>query len=264
MGANERAGRRRRRPTVDDFILEGERVPLLFRKRVIAAVALVFVALVAGYFVASALLGFSTEIDAEPFRRWVDEHGAWGPIVFVLVLAFSVLFAPIPNAPIFIAAGLAWGPVLGSVYSVAGLLLGSVAAFWVARLAGRRHLRRLVGSRLAAQLDSLAETMGGRVIFWARMMPALNFDWISFVAGVTAISFRSFLGWSFLGMLLPTSVIVAAGDGLGRDFRITIAMGCVWLAGIVASAAYFWWRRRVSLRARIRSQEGGGRAVDES
>jgi uncharacterized membrane protein YdjX (TVP38/TMEM64 family) len=134
--------------------------------------------------------------------------------------------------------------VLGTVYSMLGMTLGSALAFGVARKLGRRHLRRLIGSKAARQIDRLAETMGGQVIFWARMLPVVNFDLISFVAGLTAISFWRFLIASFLGMLVPTTIAVVAGDSLGRDIRITLGLGAFWVAGIVGSAAYVWYRRR--------------------
>ncbi len=232
------------RPSLDDFVFEGEGTPLLLQKRVVAGVIGAFLVIVGAYLAVSLVFGLSTEIDAEPFRDWVERRGALGPTVFILAMAISVLFAPIPNAPIFIAAGLVWGSFLGTTYSVSGLLLGSVMAFYVSRAVGRRHLPRLVGARLALRVDALAETMGGRVIFWSRMLPVVNFDWVSFIAGVTAIRFRTFFVYSLLGMLLPTFVTVSAGDGLGRDFRVTLAMGGLWLVGIVASALYFWRRQR--------------------
>jgi len=81
-------------------------------------------------------------------------------------------------------------------------------------------------------------------VFWSRMIPAVNFDWISFVAGMTAVSFRVFIVYSFLGMLFPTAVAVVAGDGLGRDPRITLAAGGAWVGVILLSAGYFWMRRK--------------------
>jgi len=236
--------------TIDVLIEEGEETPLLLQRRTIAAIVVGFLLLVAGYATATEALGLQLEIDPEPFRNWVAQWGYWGPLVYILVLAASVLFAPIPNVPIFIAAGLAWGPVLGTAYSMAGMTLGSAAAFWVARRFGRRHLARLIGRKAAARLDRLAVEAGGQVIFWARMLPVVNFDLISFVAGLTAIAFRRFIVASFLGMLVPTSMAVVAGDSLGRDIRITLALAGVWVAGIVASAAYLWRRRRRSLARR--------------
>jgi len=231
------------RPTIDDFVFEGESTPLLLRKRVVFSIAAAFVAIVVGYIVAAEMLGVSYDIDAQPFREWVDRQGAWGPIVFVSAMALSVLFAPIPNAPIFVAAGLAWGPVIGTVYSMAGMMIGSVMAFYASRFLGRRHLGRLIGRKAAKRLDHIADNMGGRVIFWARMLPVVNFDWISFIAGLTSIRFTTFFFFSFLGTLTPTIVGVAAGDGLGRDIRITLGLGGLWVAGIVGSAMFLWYRR---------------------
>jgi len=234
---------------VDSFVFEGEETPLLLRGRVVASLAGVFVLLAVGYLVLARVLGWSYDINAGPFREWVDGWGAWGPVIFIAMMALAVLFAPIPNVPIFIAAGLAWGPIVGTAYSVTGLLIGSAMAFYVSRKFGRRHLPRLIGKKAAERLDGVAETMGGSVIFWSRMLPAVNFDWISFVAGMTSIRFTPFFVYSALGMLLPTFVAVAAGDGLGRDIRITLAYGGLWVAAIVASAGYFWYRRRRTLRA---------------
>ncbi|MBA4181600.1 MAG: hypothetical protein C0506_13500 [Anaerolinea sp.] len=238
------------RPGIDDFVYEGEATPLLLRGRVVAGIAAAFLVVAASYVTLSSVYGWSYDLNAGPLQEWVDSFGLLGPIVFILVLALSVLFAPIPNVPIFIAAGLAWGPFLGTAYSMAGTMLGSVMAFYAARWFGRRHLPRLIGAKATARLDNVVETMGGRVIFWSRMLPAVNFDWVSFVAGMTSIRFWPFFLASGLGMLLPTAVAVTAGDGLGKDLRITIAMGGLWVGGIVASAAFFWWRRQRSRRAR--------------
>jgi uncharacterized membrane protein YdjX (TVP38/TMEM64 family) len=243
------------RPSIDTFVFEGEEMPLLLRRPVVFTLVAVFLALVLGYVAAVRFFGLSLNFDAAPFKEWVDGFGVWGPIIFIAVMAASVLFAPIPNVPIFVAAGLAWGPVVGTLYSMAGLVLGSALAFQTARWLGRRHLGRLVGAKLAARLDHLADTMGGRVIFWSRMLPAVNFDWISFVAGMTSIRFMPFIIYSALGMLIPTALVVAAGDGLARDPRITLALVGVWMAALVGSAWYFWQRRR-----RWRAQHASGSA----
>lgn len=231
-------------PSLDEFVFESDQVPLLLQPKAIAILVASLIALIAAYAVAGGLLGLSWNIDAAPFRRWVDGFGPWGPLMFVAVMALSVLFAPIPNAPIFIAAGLAWGPVEGTIYSLIGLLIGSGMAFYASRWLGRRHLPRLIGHKAANHLDRLADTMGGTLIFWLRMLPAVNFDWISFAAGMTSMRFSVFMIFSALGMLLPTAITVAAGDGLGHDLRITFAMAGVWVFGIAVSAAFLWVRRR--------------------
>ena len=251
--ADDATSRQFRRPTLDDFAFAGEEVPLLLRKRALIVIAIGFAAVVAAYVIAAKVFGLSFDLNAKPFQEWVDGFGPWGPVIFILVMAFSVLFAPIPNVPIFIAAGLAWGPVIGTLYSMIGLLLGSSMAFYVARWFGRRHLPRLIGAKAALRLDDLSQTMGGQMIFWLRMLPAVNFDWISFAAGMTSMRFSVFIVFSALGMLLPTGLTVVAGDGLDGNLNVTIAMGGVWMAGIFASALFFWYRRR---RGRSQRVEG--------
>jgi uncharacterized membrane protein YdjX (TVP38/TMEM64 family) len=221
-----------------------DETPLLLRWPVIVGVSLVVVAVVGAYFIASAIWGISLEVDAEPFQEWVEDRGVFAPIVFIAVLAVSVLFAPIPNAPIFIAAGLAWGSFLGTVYSLIGCLVGSTLAFWAARWLGRRWLPRLIGRRTAERMDKIADSMGGRVVFAARMVPILNFDWLSYVAGVTSIRYSVFLLASALGMIVPTAAAVIAGDGLGRDLRLTAGALGAWLAAALLFAAWYYWRRR--------------------
>lgn len=231
------------RDSVDSFALASDINPILFRKSTMAILLGGSIAMGAAYVAVSEWLGLSYQIDAEPFQDWVDGFGALGPIVFIIAMAVSVLIAPIPGAPIFVAAGLAWGPVVGTIYSMTGLMIGSSLAFWLSRRLGRQHLPRLVGPRIASRLDDLADSMGGRVIFWARMLPVVNFDWISFVAGMTGIRFSTFFIASLAGSLVPTVVGVVAGDALGKDVRLTLAIGGVWVGALVLSAAYFWWRR---------------------
>jgi len=242
---------------LDAAMFSSESTPLLLQGRTIAAIIGVFVLIVGGYFLAARIFGFSLELDAEPFRNWVEGFGVFGPIIFIAVMAASVLFAPIPNVPVFAAAGLAWGPVLGTVYSMIGLLIGSSMAFFMARKLGRRWLPRLIGKRNAERMDGLADSMGGRVLFLARMLPVINFDWLSFFAGVTSISYRTFFVASALGMIVPTTAAVVAGDGLGRDLRITAAAIGAWLGTVALTAAFYWWRRR---RYLARKREEAARA----
>ncbi|MEO8541290.1 MAG: TVP38/TMEM64 family protein [bacterium] len=229
---------------LDHIALGGGETPLLLRKPFVIGLVVAFFATVLLYVVATQFWGLSFKIDAEPLRDWVKARGALGVIVFILFMAISVLFAPIPNVPIFIAAGLAWGPILGTVYCMIGLTIGSAAAFFVARKFGRKHLPKLIGHSAAARLDSVVDNFGGKVVFWTRLMPGVNFDWISFVAGMTSVPFRTFIVYSFLGMIPPTAVTVAMGDGLTRNPAITLALGGFWVVSILATAAYFWFRRK--------------------
>src|SRR5688572_5047237 len=100
---------------LDEMMFAGEETPLLLRPVVIAALVVIVIALAALYLAVTFVWDVSLTIDAEPFQEWVEELGFWGPIAYIGVMAAATLFAPIPNVPVFIAAGLAWGPVLGTI-----------------------------------------------------------------------------------------------------------------------------------------------------
>jgi uncharacterized membrane protein YdjX (TVP38/TMEM64 family) len=233
------------------IFLGDEGTPILFQRRTLAIITLLLIAIISAYVITTQLYDIPWTFEAGPFQDWVGDRGVWAPIVFIFVMAFSVLFAPIPNSPIFLAAGLAWGSALGSVYCMIGLLLGSSLAFLLARRLGRKHLPTLVGRKTAQRLDSLTDRMGNGLIFWARMLPVINFDWISYLAGLTPINFQRFFIYSTLGMLLPTVIAVVAGDSIGKDIRITLIIGSIWIGGIVLSGLFFWYRSQVSQGKKI-------------
>ena len=127
-----------------------------------------------------------------------------------------MVFAPIPNPPFMIAAGLIWGVTLGVVYAVIGQLIGAAIIFWISRRFGRRFIPRLAGEEGAERIDRLAKEMGPQLVFWWRMMP-ITFDFAAYAAGLTAISFRLFITLVLLGSIVPTAVVVSFGDSFNHS-----------------------------------------------
>src|SRR6516225_9637395 len=66
----------------------------------------------------------------------VLKWGAWGPICFMLLYAFGPSML-VPGAVMTLAAGLAFGTVRGSIYSVIGADLGALVAFAAGRFLGK-------------------------------------------------------------------------------------------------------------------------------
>src|SRR5690606_444601 len=60
--------------------------------------------------------------EPERLRAWVDSFGAVGPVVLVVVCAAQVIIAPIPGQVAGFVAGYLYGVILGTAYSMAGLI----------------------------------------------------------------------------------------------------------------------------------------------
>jgi uncharacterized membrane protein YdjX (TVP38/TMEM64 family) len=105
------------------------------------------------------------------------------------------------------AAMLVFGPLLGTAYSFGGALLGAAATYGLGRIAGRRTVRRIAGSRL----DRLSRELGRRGILavaTVRIIPVAPFTVINLVAGTTHINLRDFLLGTLIG--LAPGIIAAA------------------------------------------------------
>ena len=130
--------------------------------------------------------------DEEEFRAFLERAGVWMSIVFIAVQFLQVVILPIPSTVTVVAGSALFGPLLGSVYSLIGILLGSFTAFAVGRFAGYRVVAWLVGKET---LDKWLDKIKGKdKIFLSAMfvLPVFPDDVLCFVAGLSSMSFCLF------------------------------------------------------------------------
>ncbi|HEV2067108.1 MAG TPA: TVP38/TMEM64 family protein [Thermomicrobiales bacterium] len=177
------------------------------------AMVLVLASIVAGVLF-DAIFGRLIPLRPEGIREWLDGLGPWAPLVFIILLATAVVVSPIPSVPLDIAAGLAFGFVWGTVYVLIGAELGAIIAFLIARRLGRQWLARRLPQPAMTGIDAFAARRGIRALVLMRMLPVFNFDWVSYAAGLTSISFPAFALATLVGMIPPVMAIVAVGSTL--------------------------------------------------
>lgn len=218
----------------------GER-PLLLdpvrRRRIIGMAALVLAVV---FVIGDFALG---DLETDDIREWGEGLGLWGPVLLIAILAAAMVFAPIPNPPFMIAAGLIWGTVLGVVYAVLGQLIGAAIIFWISRRFGRQFIPRLVGERGAERVDMLAREIGPQLVFWWRMMP-ISFDFAAYAAGLTPMSFRVFMALVLFGSIVPTAVVVGFGDSLNHSWTARFVFGGLIIVALVTPATILYVRYR--------------------
>lgn len=205
--------------------------------RVLATLAICLaVPLVSGNAEAVEIAGFDIERD-------LPGLGVWGPIAIISLRFLAALFGVVPSSPVLLAAGATEGIVLGSIYVLIGALLGALTAFLIGRYLGRDFVER------RGWMDALAKTKFGGwlldektsqrrlmlAVFYCRLIPGINLDALSYVAGVTRIATWRFLLATF-GALLPyTVLLVAIGHQLvklGPTELIIVLLGILLLSAI--------------------------------
>lgn len=197
------------------------------------------------------LLGRQAGGQLESFQRTVAGLGIWGPVVFVAVYVVAcVLFGP--GGVLTIAAGALFGLGLGFLTAFTGAVLGSSAAFLIARHLARAAVGRWVdGNRRLAAIDRAIAREGLKITFLLRLSPLVPFTLLNYALGLTQVRWRDFLLASFgmiPGTLLYVSLGTAAG-GLATPNAHTSGQQLLWIAGVIATLLVTLTITRIARRA---------------
>ncbi len=199
------------------------------------------------------LLSQVIHIRPEAVQTRIDRFGALAPVAYVLGLSLTVVLTPIPSLPLDIAGGLAFGLWRGTLYILIASMLGATADFYIARALGRAFVVRHVKPDTVAVIDGLARRLGGRALFVMRIEPLFNFKWVSYAAGLTALSYRVYAVATLLGTALPALGIAYVGATLlshpGRSALVLglLSLGTLLpliLAAIAGALTYVFRRSR--------------------
>ncbi|MEM6447229.1 MAG: TVP38/TMEM64 family protein, partial [Cyanobacteria bacterium P01_D01_bin.123] len=77
-------------------------------------------------------LGFRLDFNwltVEDMQSAIAQAGIFGPLLYVIALAVSVVVSYIPGVPLAIVAGAIWGPMVAGIYTVVGGFIGSAIAY---------------------------------------------------------------------------------------------------------------------------------------
>jgi uncharacterized membrane protein YdjX (TVP38/TMEM64 family) len=182
--------------------------------------------------------GFSVAEVKSNMLSW----GAWGVLASIGLMVLHS-FVPFPAEIVACANGMAYGPLWGTVITWSGAMLGAFAAFGLSRRLGRPFVEMMVARKNWRTLDEWTGTQGWQVILVSRFTPVIAFNLINYAAGLTRISWSTFIWTTGLGILPLTVLMVVMGD----NFDMLPLWG--WLA-LFAGGLVVWialravWRRR--------------------
>lgn len=176
--------------------------------------------------------------DTEQVRTWIEGLGAWGPIAIILLQITQALLAPIPGQALQAVAGYLYGPWLGTLYSLIGMVIGSFMTFTLARFFGRPLIVRLVGQKSMDRLDELVRRGGAPFFFLIWLFPFAPDDLACIAAGLTPMPFGQYMLLMPLGRLPGVFVSV----WIGANAAEIKPVWWVVLFGAIAVAALAWWR----------------------
>jgi phospholipase D1/2 len=172
----------------------------------------------------------------EPYRQ------EWYALPLV-ILVFVVL-AALPVVLLITATGLAFGPVLGPLYAMAGCLASASVGFAVGRWLGQRRLEQLGGERVRRVSRTLKRN-GTLAVFFVRKVPA-PFTVANIVVGASRVAYRDFIIGTLLGMSAFVIALAGFGYQLTRVFgnpTPTKVIGAALFVGVPLTLAWLINRR---------------------
>lgn len=144
--------------------------------------------------------------DADSLQTYLENAGVWMPILYIVLQYFQVILLPIPSVVSTLAGVALFGPFWAAVYSMIGILLGSLTAFFIGRKLGNKAVSWIIGEDT---LDKWQQKIKGKDNLFLTVMfilPMFPDDVLCFVAGLSSMSWRYFGIMVSISRLLTISV----------------------------------------------------------
>jgi uncharacterized membrane protein YdjX (TVP38/TMEM64 family) len=210
-----------------------------------------FVASVATLFLIIALSG---SLSADRVRSWVDGYGVAGPLVFIVVSS-CLTVAMFPGPLLAGASGLLFGTALGTPVSIVAATTGACMAFLVSRRIAHDAVEEMAGPRVRGW-QAWIEQRGFMAVLYARIAPAVPYNVVNYVAGLTRVSLGAFAAGTALGAAPRAFAYTALGGSFGDFTSPETIIAIVVLVVMAIGGGWFAWRDEQRRRA-------AGRRPDE-
>lgn len=125
-------------------------------------------------------------------------HPARTPIILAAYLIGSLLMVPI--TVLIAATALAFGPILGSAYALAGCFLGAGVTYAVGYFLGKDFVRQITGPKWARVERKIGQS-GIIAVTTLRLLPVAPFTVVNIISGAFQIPVWHYAVGSLLGMV---------------------------------------------------------------
>jgi len=193
----------------------------------------VLIVIIVTLFIVVNVYGFGGNI--EELQQWIQSLGVWGPIAFFVIYLGAVI-ATIPGTIFGVIAGAIFGSVIGVILISIASTIGASLTFLIARYFARDIVARwLSKNKTMKRLDQLTEDHGVFIVGLTRLIPLFPFTLLNYGFGLTKVSFKTYVFWSWLCMLPGTIIVVVGTDLLTQE--ITQGRAPLELVGILVITA---------------------------
>lgn len=183
-----------------------------YRFFILTIVIVIFVGLL--IFLWKPLAAFAA--NPEHLFTLLKSAGPWSAVVFSILNVLQVIFAVIPGGPFEIAAGYMFGILPGTLLCDVTMTIGSVLVFLLVRKFGMRFIELFISRK---KIDSIHFLQNNQkiqsVLFLIFLIPGTPKDVVTYLAGMTNLSLKSWVFICFVGRFPAILLTVLGGAALG-------------------------------------------------
>lgn len=169
-------------------------------------------------------------------KEKVENFGAFAPLLIMLMQVIQVIIAFIPGEPVEILSGLLFGTFWGLLFSVLGILAGSILVYFMVKSFGKPIVNAFVSEEKMHKFKVLDdEKKLELLVFILFLVPGTPKDALAYVVPLTKINPTKYFLLSTIARIpsIVTSSFMGASIGNGNImmtviiFLITGAIGIV-------------------------------------
>lgn len=153
---------------------------------------------------------------------FIRSYGVYAVLVSFLLMIFQSVAAPLPAFLLTFANAAIWGWWRGAILSWSSAMAGAIICFYIARLLGRDAVEKLTSKTAMNSIDVFFKRYGSNAILICRLLPFVSFDFVSYAAGLTAVTLGSFVLATGLGQLPATLVYSYVGGMLTGSIKTVV------------------------------------------
>ena len=176
---------------------------------------------------------YQTITEPNAARDWILSFGKWSYLVLFAIVYLQVVIAILPGEPFQIAAGLAFGPIVGSLLSTLGTLLASITTFLLTRIFGYKLIEFFFSERTRSKMDlhDYNEENIERIVFIAFLIPGTPKDFLAYAVGLTPLSLLTWIRITVIARFPPIIMATLGGQALNsgnfKTAAVTLLIGNV-------------------------------------
>ena len=171
-------------------------------------------------------------------EEFAKEHIVFGAIIFSVVCATQVIVAFIPGEIVEVAAGVLFGPWIGTLLCLVAETIGSIMVILLVRKFGVRLIESLYPREKIDALPILNEPKKRNAfIFLLFFIPGTPKDFLTYIVGLTKISIPAFALITFFARIPSVVGSTFAGDSMadGQFMQAFIILG---VTAVVSGIGY--------------------------